>query len=57
MYGAEHQYNSLRYNDIPDLMMGMPLTREHNISGYNNKSVSQTTGSANIVQQKKLLLH
>ena len=49
MYGAEHRYNDLRYNDIPGLTMGMSLTVRKIFPVITIKSISQTTESANIV--------
>ena len=55
VYGAEPRYNDLRYNDIPDLTMGMSLTERKIFPVITKKSISQTTGNASIVQQNKLL--
>ena len=49
MYGAEPRYNDLRYNDIPGLTMGISLTEREIFLVITIKSISQTTGSANIV--------
>ena len=44
MYGAEP-----RYNDIPGLTIGMSLTERKIFTVITIKSISQTTGNANIV--------
>ena len=52
MYGAEPRYNDLQYNDIPGLTMGMSLTKRKIFPIIMIKSISQTTGNANIVYNK-----
>ena len=51
MYGTESRYNDFRYNDIPDLTMGISLTEHKIFPVITIKSISLTTGSANIVEQ------
>ena len=48
MYVAEPQYSDLRYNDISGLTMGMSLTERKIFLVITIKSISQTTGNANI---------
>ena len=52
MYRAEPRYNDLRYNDIPGLTMGMSLTKRKIFPITTIKSISQTTGNANIEYNK-----
>ena len=49
LYGAEPRYNSLRYNDIAGLTIGISLTERKIFPVITMKSISLTIGSANIV--------
>ena len=59
MYWAQPRYNHLQYNNIPGLAMGMSLTKckIFPVIHVMIKSISQTTGNANIPYYRKFKKH